>query len=222
MCAVLPLPTCADDDGSIVDQPHITVFRLEDHHMRATILAVAAFMLIPLGTVASQAVQPKSGDRIRITATPYALEHRTARVVSVRNDSLILDVAPAETLAVALAGVTQLDVSTGRRRNTLRGAGIGALIGVGSGALIGFASGDDPPTAFFSLSASEKAALAGATLGVTGLVIGAVVGTLIVSDRWTSVPLGVAKATPSLQVGHGNTRLALAVSFQPGRQRPHE
>ena len=89
--------------------------------MRSAILA-AALMLMPLGAVAAQAVQLQSGDRIRITATPYALKDRTARVLSVRNDSLLLQVAPAETLAVAIGSVTQLDVSTGRRRHTLQGA----------------------------------------------------------------------------------------------------
>jgi len=179
--------------------------------MRSTILA-AAFMLMPLGAVAAQAVQLQSGARIRITATSYSLENRTARVLSVRNDSLLLRVAPAETLAVALAGVTRLDVSTGRRRYTLRGAGIGALAGIASGALIGYASGDDPP-GLFAMTASGKAALGGATLGVTGLAIGAVVGALKVSDRWTSVPLGVGQAMPSLQVGRGSARVGMAISF---------
>jgi len=180
--------------------------------MRSTMLAVASFVLIPLGAVAAQGVQLQSGDRIRITAPPSALKNRIARVLSVRNDSLLLQVAPAETLTVALAGVTQLDVSTGRRRHTLWGAGIGALGGVASGALIGFASGDDPP-GFLAMTASEKAAFAGASLGVAGLAIGAVVGALKVSDRWTSVPLGVGQAIPSLQVGRGGARLGMAISF---------
>ena len=180
--------------------------------MRSTILAVAAFMLIPVGAMAAQAAQLESGARIRVTATPYALKNRTARVLGVRADSLLLQVAPAETLTVALAGVTQLDVSTGRRRHTLRGAGIGAAVGVASGALLGYASGDDPP-GLFAMSASGKAALGAATLGVTGLVVGGVVGALRVSDRWTSVPLGTAQATPSLQVGRGGARLGMAMSF---------
>ena len=180
--------------------------------MRSIVLAVAAFMLIPMGSMAAQVVQLESGARIRITAGPHGLKNRTARVLSVHNDSLLLQVAPAETLAVALAGVTRLDVSTGRRRYTLRGAGIGALAGIASGALIGYASGDDPP-GLFAMTASGKAALGGATLGVTGLAIGAVVGALKVSDRWTPVPLGVAQVTPSLQVGRGGARLGMAVSF---------
>jgi hypothetical protein len=179
--------------------------------MRPTVLAVA-LMLVPLSDVAPQAALPKSGDRVRITATSYGLENRTARVANVRSDSLFLHVAPAETLAVALAGVARLDVSFGRRRYPLQGAGIGSLIGVTSGALIGYASGDDPP-GWFSLTAGEKAVLAGVGLGLTGLVVGTVVGLLKTSDRWISVPLDVAKPTPSFQVGRGVARLAVAVPF---------
>jgi hypothetical protein len=182
--------------------------------MRSTILAVVALMLVPLGEVAPQAALPTSGDRIRITAASYGLENRTARVVNVRSDSLFLHIAPAETLAVALAGVTRLDVSFGRRRYPLQGAGIGSLIGVTSGVLIGYASGDDPP-GWFAFTAGEKAVLAGVGLGLTGLVVGTVVGLLKTSDRWMSVPLGAAEASPRLQVSRGGARLAVAVPFSP-------
>jgi len=179
--------------------------------MRSAFLAVAALMLIPLRAVLSQPVQPKSGDRVRLTGAPNALDGRIARVLGIRNDSLFLQAAPAETLAVSLAGVTRLDVSTGRRRFTLRGAGIGSLIGAASGAVIGYASGDDRGWCCFS--AGGKAVIYGAGLGVTGLAIGAVVGTFHVSDRWTSIPLGSPDATPRLQVGRGGTRITVAVRF---------
>ena len=167
---------------------------------------------IPLGAASSQAVQPKTGDRIRLTARLNALDHRTARVLNVRSDTLFLQIAPAETLAVALAGVSRLEVSTGRRRYTRRGLVVGTLIGVTSGAFMGYTSGDDKGW-IFALTAEEKAVLYGAGLGVTGLVIGAVVGAFQVSDRWTSVPLGSAKPTPRLQMRRGEARLAVAVSF---------
>lgn len=181
--------------------------------MRSAFLAVAAFMLIPLWTVSSQGIQPKRGDRIRITAAPNALDNQIARVLSVRNDSLFLQVAPAETLAVAVAGVTRLEVSTGRRSHARRGLGMGALIGVTSGAFMGYTSGDDKGGWVFALTAEEKAVVYGVGLGFTGLVIGTIVGALQVSDRWTSVPLGSAEATPRLQVGRGGARLAMVVSF---------
>ena len=177
--------------------------------MHSAFLTVAAFMLIPLGAASSQAVQPRSGDRIRITAATNALDKRIAHVLSVRRDSLFLLVAPAETLAVARAGVTRLEVNTGRRNYPLRGAVIGALIGVTAGVVMGYAA--EPG----SYNPDAVAIVYGVGVGVTGLVIGSAVGTRKLSDRWTSVPLGTAKAIPNLQVGRGGARLAVAVSFQP-------
>ena len=179
--------------------------------MRSAFLTVAAFVLIPLWTVSSQAVQPKSGDRIRITAAPNALDNRIARVLSVRHDSLFLHVAPAETLAVARVDVARIEVSAGRGRHTLQGAGIGALIGAASGALMGYASGDDRGWCCFT--AGEKAALTAVGLGGLAAGIGAVVGAQYVSERWTSVPLGSAEASPPLLVRPGGTRLGMSVAF---------
>ena len=119
--------------------------------------------------------------------------------------------APTKTLAVARADVTRLEVSTGRRRHTWRGAGIGALVGVTSGAFVGYASGDDGGWCCFT--AEAKAVMTGVGLGGLGAVIGAVVGSLTRSDRWISVPLGSAEATPRLQVGRGRAGLAVVVSF---------
>jgi len=134
-----------------------------------------------------------------------------ARVLRVGSDSLYLLVAPADTLAVARTGVTRLEVSTGRRRHAKRGAGIGTLIGVGSGVVAGYASGDDRGWCCFT--AGEKAFGYGVGLGLSGLIIGSVIGAFTVSDRWTSVPLGAVAATPRLQMGRSGARLSVAVPF---------
>jgi hypothetical protein len=157
-------------------------------------------------------VHAERGDRIRITAPPNGFRNRTARVLGARGDSLFLQVVQGETLGVALAGVTRLEVSRGRRRHVLRGAGLGTLLGVASGAVLGFASGDDDP-GWIAVSAEEKAVILGTGLGGVGLLVGTVVGALRVSERWTSLPLGSAQATPVLRVGPGGARLAVAVSF---------
>ena len=179
--------------------------------MGSVFLTVAAFVLIPLWSVSSQAVQPKSGDRIRVTAAPNALDNRIARVLSVRGDSLFLHVAPAETLGVARVDVTRLEVSAGRGRHTLQGAGIGALIGAASGAIMGYASGDD--RGWWCFTAGEKAAITAVGVGGLGAVLGAVVGAQHVSDRWTSVPLGSAEANPRLLIRPDGTRLGMSVAF---------
>lgn len=182
--------------------------------MRSMLFTVAAVLIVfvPLDAVSSQAVPVTSGDRVRITV-PNALHNQTAQVVSARGDSLFLRVTPAETLAVALAGVTRLDVRTGQRRYALRGAGIGAASGVIVGAFLGSASGDDRRSWIVSFTAEEKAVIYGVGLGLTGLAIGTIVGALTVSDRWTSVPLGAVDRRSGLRVGvHGN-RLTAAISF---------
>ena len=173
-------------------------------------LTVAAFTLIPLGAASSQTVQPRNGDRIRITTAENALNNRIAHVLSIRSDSLLLLVAPAETLAVARAGVTRLEVNTGRRNYPLRGAGIGVLIGLVGGALTGLADGSDHYG-----KAGDKALVLGVEMAIPGVVIGTIVGASLVYDRWTSVPLGVARATPRLHVSRAGARLSVGISFQP-------
>ena len=79
--------------------------------------------------------------------------------------------------------------------------------------VIGYAAGDDPRDQGFAATKREKAIILGAGLGVTGIVIGAIVGTFNAWDRWTSVPLGVAGAAPTLQFGRDGARLAVAVPF---------
>ncbi|HUQ82068.1 MAG TPA: hypothetical protein VM076_13040 [Gemmatimonadaceae bacterium] len=181
--------------------------------MRSCILSTAFLVaLVPLAPLSSQTVQPKSGDRIRVTAAPNTLYHRTALLLSIRSDTLLLRVAPAETLAVALRGVTRLEVSTGRRPLILRGAGIGAAAGFTSGAFLGYASGDDK-SRFFAFTAKEKAVIYGVGLGAVGLVVGTVVGFFNFTDRWTSVDLGESGPSPRLHVDVAGHRLGVAVSF---------
>jgi len=55
--------------------------------------------------------------------------------------------------------------------------------------------------------------MTGVGLGGLGAVIGAVVGSLTRSDRWISVPLGSAEATPRLQVGRGRAGLGWSCPF---------
>ena len=59
-----------------------------------------------------------------------------------------------------------------------RGILAGGLTGFGVGVIIGFIEGDDEPDTWFSYSAGEKAILYGTGLGITGGIIGAVIGAL--------------------------------------------
>ena len=52
----------------------------------------------------------------------------------------------------------------------------GALVGFVFGGIIGLISGDDDPDAWFRLTAEEKAAIGGVTLGLIGGSAGGIVG----------------------------------------------
>jgi len=176
-------------------------------------LVLAAIVLIPFRGASAQTLQPRPGDRVRITATSVGLTNQVARVQSVRNDTLILRLRGDETQTVPLAAVSHLELSTRRTRHTLQGAGIGGLVGAGIGLVGGYASGDDDPNQFMAMSAGGKAALGAMVLGVAGLAIGSVVGALHVTDQWTSLPLGDTRAAPNLELGTRGARLGLSISF---------
>ena len=175
-------------------------------------LVFAATVLIPFSSAAAQTLQARAGDRVRVTAPPSGLANQIARVESVRNDTLVLQLKN-ETRSVPIAALSRLDVSTGRHRHTLQGAGIGGLGGAALGAISGYASGDDDPNQFLAMTAGGKAALGAVLIGGVGLVVGSVVGALHVTDQWTTLPLGETKTTPAIELGAHTVRLGMRLSF---------
>jgi hypothetical protein len=155
----------------------------------------------------AQARQPNEGDRIRYSVKPTPVDRRIARVLSVRNDTLLLLITPSDTVAVALGAATRLEIST-RSRNTRPGIRIGALVGFTWGFFTGWANGDN-----LAGSNEAKAVGWGAAAGVAGSLIGAAVGASIVTERWMLIPLGAIPGAPVFEVGDGRARIRLATSF---------
>jgi hypothetical protein len=91
------------------------------------------------------------------------------------------------TWRLSLASIAHLDLSSGRRANTLKGAGIGFLAGAGVGTIwilsVAQGGGDCDPVGPCIL-------LACAFLGGGGAAVGAVIGAFIRTERWEEVPLG--------------------------------
>jgi len=148
---------------------------------------------------AAQEVSP--GTRVRITATSIA-EHRiVGTILTIGADTLTLrtkrKVAPfmlksngqAETLAIPFASVTKLEVIRGKKRNVVKGAGIGVVVGGLSGVVYGFSEGDDPPGGILEWTAKEKAAMLGIMGSLSGVVLGALIGALKTTDQWEKAPL---------------------------------
>ncbi|PWU05110.1 MAG: hypothetical protein C5B52_00260 [Bacteroidetes bacterium] len=72
--------------------------------------------------------------------------------------------------SIAPQSIEKIIIQKGRRAPLY-----GSLIGLGTGVLLGYASGSDPEGSFFRWTATDKAII----LGTTGLVTGALVGTII-------------------------------------------
>ncbi len=157
--------------------------------MRNIILAVTAFtLIIPARAAAQDVLWLKPGAKVRLTVPTLGLNERGGWVQELTGDTLVAHVdvmqqgrLRLEMLHVPMSSITKLDVVTGRKGHWLAGAGIGFLFGVVTGA----ASGDDPSDQWFAYSAGEKAMMGGLGFGL----IGAGVGALIKSDRWSEVPL---------------------------------
>jgi hypothetical protein len=111
---------------------------------------------------------------------------------AVSDSQLVLKGSSGQLFSIASENLKTLSIK--RKNSVLRGALIGFGIGVLSGAVIGFASGDDPivqpgPDDFwgigaavsnsFAMTAGEKAIAGGIVMGVSGAIIGTVVGALV-------------------------------------------
>ena len=204
---------------------------------RIAIGAVAALTALTAPTVVASAQQPQDvplstvvavGTSVRVTST--AVGGKLQGIVAAVDEKLLTlsrDGGPPVTMP--LTSITALDMHVGRKRNTVKGAWIGAL----GGALVGLlypVDSDDPGCGLNSTqgrgqlqgACSRGEALAFFTVG--GLADGAIIGALIKSDRWSPVTFDPARATigprpsgglslaPMAPVG-GGIGIRLAVSF---------
>ena len=180
------------------------------------LLALAAPTLVsgqapaPLGTI-----QP--GARVRIT-TPGA-KARTATVVAHTGDTLVVRWPQfANAVPVPVSGISRLDVSTGRHRRVLKGAGLGTLVGGATGGLVAAISYSpcDPDTFFDCFLEPEnrgEAAVWGTLVGGTlGLVVGTLAG-LPRRESWQQVSLGDRRVALAVTPRARDTRLGVSVQF---------
>ena len=142
-------------------------------------------LLIPL-SFTSLAAQDTltAGDKVRVTTEE---ERVVGYWVSVGDNQLTLNSeARDSSLVLPLASLTKLEVSQGRKANTLKGLGIGFLAGAGTGALIGAAV---DCAAEFDLGQSFCVVLYGGIGAAVGLFVGGLAGAAIYTERWGTVPL---------------------------------
>ena len=197
--------------------------------MRQRALFLAVILVVPAGSALAQpAAEPAlltlpMGARVRMqtTAAPGAWIKGILVSADSASVALIPENAPplgANQLRVPSASVARFELKTGTKRHWLWGLLIGAAAGVG----IGFSLDVDPVACKYDIDyeCSRGAAVA---LGVgTFGAIGAGVGALVKTDKWTPVALDalapppprVSGLTPRLRVlPRGGVELGVAVGF---------
>jgi hypothetical protein len=131
---------------------------------------------------AQEAAERLVGSRVRVRTS----DHESPRVgvlEAAHPDGLLIgSSASALPIEIRRADITRLEVSRGKRRNTLKGLLAGA---VAWGAVVGLVA------AFDTLDESGV----GEPLFVGGmLAAGAAVGSMVKTERWERVPVGAASA----------------------------
>lgn len=144
---------------------------------------------------------------------------REARVISFRRDTLRAVQSGGSEMAYPVETIRKLEAVNGRRRPILKGVMIGTAIGVVVGGLAGAASYEPcESTEFFGClltpeSRAQQAAVGAVLAGVSGLVIGGIVG-LIPRDRWEPVALdGRSVRVGARRLPRGAQGIGLAVVY---------
>jgi hypothetical protein len=116
----------------------------------------------------------------------------------------------SNTIAVGAPNIQRLDISRGLHSNAVAGLLWGGGIGLALGGVVGAAGcgkGD------FIITQGECIGTTVVVLGVVGIGVGAIVGALIRTEKWTHVP-GYPMAKVSIvPLPHGGVGYGLALSF---------
>lgn len=175
-------------------------------------LLLAVILGVPTGALAQPAAEPPpltlpAGARVRMRSV--AAPGAWVRGTLVRADTTCLVLVPegapplaARTLQFPIESVERFELLTGRKQHALLGLLAGAAVGV----LAGFAAAVDPVACEYDVdyTCSRGQAI---TFGVLGFgVVGATVGGLVKTDRWTPVALDTL-APPAPRAGRVSPQL---------------
>ena len=166
---------------------------------------LVAVVAVACGGRPAPVLTPEAGERVRVTAPDLDVHRHTGLLVAVQRDSLTVD-----TLTVARASITRLEVQRGRKTNARKGAWIGALSLGLAGVGLGIAGCAD-----YDCDGDEWSAVIGVLGGVGALgggLIGLGVGALIKTERWEEVPLDRLRVSFAPQ-RDGRFGLGLSVRF---------
>jgi hypothetical protein len=153
------------------------------------------------------------GSKVRLQASTVVQGPIRGTVMEMDRESLLVSTENQRPLRVSRQAITQLEVSTGRRGHARTGLIIGAVVGAASGAVVPLnfgctqaqiAAGDS------SCIVSRGTMITYGVLGDAGL--GALIGHLIKSDRWSSVPPERIRVSVAPSGGRG-ARMSMSASW---------
>jgi hypothetical protein len=165
-------------------------------------LAIALLVLPSLGQAQQDTTGLAPGRRIRVHQPD---KHTVVgNFVAIDSASLGLETTPGDTLQIARARITGVDLSVGTKSKTGQGALSGLMYGALGGVALGLlaSAGQDPNELFY---VSPGAAAAGGALmfGAIGAGVGALIGSGKRTDRWEPTVWPVRVIAPGGQAGNG-------------------
>lgn len=156
-------------------------------------IAVAGLSLLPPSGLGAQTrvhdamrTVPPIGSLVRVTLPPDVRGRRLRREATVlagSPDSLRLAWRTGDTTSLSVGEMHRLELGLGPHRPVAAAAAWGALGGGVGLAVVAYATSEDG----FLFSRGEIAAAAGLAGALGGAAIGAVVGTLRLSERWRTI-----------------------------------
>jgi len=176
--------------------------------MRAAIVSLLVVpLLVPSASLSAQVQQSiESGDRVRITSTEPRLVKSEGTCLGLSEGHLqFASSTTAGVWSIHLDSITALDVSRSHKSfGVFKGAGIGLLSGASLGVLAAYAAYEGHDWALPGIAYGAF----GAWLGT---LLGAMVGSMIVTERWQELPLDHFRLQP---VARPDGRFGLAASVR--------
>ncbi len=173
-------------------------------------MLVSAALAAPLSGSAGQAIPPVApGTRVRITAPSLGADKLIGTVVPSPADTLMVRPADRMTaVAIPLASMTRLEVRNGQKSHLLLGAAIGFVAGatsLGIGSAVVCNREDSDCSKYHTVTFTVLG-------GLSGGAAGALMGSLIQTDRWDRVPLERLRVGLAPRRG-GGIRIGMAIGF---------
>ena len=164
-----------------------------------------------------------NGDRVRIFAPDIRSKMIEGDIFHITSSEIFLN-SQGYDVIIPFNLIDRMDISTGTKRNTGKGALIGLTGGALVGSLVGLASyrdcdSDEFMGCFLHFSQGESALLGAAVGGLVGLVAGTVIGTVTKTYRWERLPLEVSMDFQSVPEQKLSFSPVLSVKFSLSGQR---